>query len=260
MKRGRLTKLEQLDRFKKIAQFIFTVRYATRPQLDTFAKVAMDIRYPQWLIEFAIDRGIITEYRRPEFRSKIYHLTKKGKALIRPEEPNIDRYHFEKRHAGINTFTHHNLLVESFFLLQKRLDIKKWICEWVLRINTHRRDKIPDGMIILQDDIKIALEVETSYKTRGDLTTWVRLYSYDIEKAGKYDVVLVIGQDSRTYESIRAKLYNLNQWFCGKGFIITEVNMLKESLCFYDNRIFALQEAVKLVTKKRANLCRHDSV
>ena len=250
MKRGRLTREEQTKRFRQLVRFIFTFRYATRPQLDTFARVVMGIKYPQWLVEFTIEQGFITEYKQAEFRNKIYHLTRKGKALIKPEEPNIDRYHFEKRHAGINTFIHHNLIVESFFLLQKRLEIKKWICEWVLRINTHKRDKIPDGLIILQDDIKIALEAETSYKTRGSLDVWVTLYSYDIEKAGKYDVVLVIAQDNRTYESIKVKLYSLNQWFCGRGFIITEVGMLKQDLCFYQNKTMTLQEAVRQVKEK----------
>ena len=256
MKRGRLTRVEQAQRFKQLARFIFTFRYATRPQLDTFANIVMGIKYPQWLVEFTIERGFITEYKQAEFRSKIYHLTRKGKAFIKPEEPNIDRYHFEKRHAGINTFIHHNLIVESFFLLQKRLEIKQWICEWVLRINTHKRDKIPDGLIMLQDDIRIALEVETSYKTRGSLDVWVTLYSYDIEKAGKYDVVLVIAQDNRTYESIKAKLYSLNQWFCARSFIITEVNMLKDNLCFYENKIMTLQEAVRQVKEKEKTHAR----
>ena len=75
-------------------------------------------------------------------------------------------------------------------------------------------------------------------------------YSYDIEKAGKYDVVLVIAQDNRTYESIKAKLYSLNQWFCARSFIITEVNMLKDNLCFYENKIMTLQEAVRQVKEK----------
>ena len=250
MRRGRLTREEQTQRFKQLARFIFTFRYATRPQLDTFAKIVMGIKYPQWLIEFSIDQGLITEYKRPEFRGKIYHLTRKGKALIKTDEPNIDRYHFEKRHAGVNTFIHHNLLVESFLLLQKRLEIKKWICEWVLRINTHKRDKIPDGLIILQDDTKIALEAETSYKTRGALNVWVTLYRYDIEKAGKYDVVLVIAQDMPAYESIRRKLYDINPVFCGRSFIITEVNMLKENLCFYQDNLMALKEALRLLKER----------
>ena len=250
MRRGRLTRAEQTQRFKQLAKFIFTFRYATRPQLDTFARACVGLKYPQWLVEFTIEQGLITEYKQAEFRSKIYHLTRKGKALIKPEEPNIDRYHFEKRHAGVNTFIHHNLIVESFFLLQKRLEIKQWICEWVLRINTHKRDKIPDGLIILQDDIRIALEAETSYKTKGSLDVWVTLYSYDIEKVGKYDVVLVIAQDNRTHESIKTKLYSLNQWFCSRSFIITEVNMLKQNLCFYQNKSMTLQEAVKQVKEK----------
>ena len=252
MKRGRLTRIEQTQRFKQLARFIFTFRYATRPQLDTFARACVGLNYPQWLVEFAIEQGIIGEYKQPEFKSKIYHLTRKGKALLKPEEPNIDRYHFEKRHAGVNTFLHHNLIVESFFLLQKRLEIKKWVCEWVLRIGTHKRDKIPDGLIVLQDDTKIALEAETSYKTRGALNIWVTLYRYDIEKA-KYDVVFVIARNMPTYESIRGKLYSINQWFCGRSFIITEVNMLKQDLCFYQDNLMALKEALRLLKERKVS-------
>ena len=51
-------------------------------------------------------------------------------------------------------------------MLQKRLEIKEWICEWVLRINKHKKDKIPDGLLILSNGVNLALEVETSYKTK----------------------------------------------------------------------------------------------
>ena len=256
MKRGRLTRIEQTQRFKQLARFIFTFRYATRPQLDTFARACVGLNYPQWLVEFAIEQGIIGEYKQPEFKSKIYHLTRKGKALLKPEEPNIDRYHFEKRHAGVNTFSHHNLVVESFFLLQKRLEIKKWICEWVLRINTHKRDKIPDGLIILQNDTKIALEAETSYKTRGEFKTIVTLYRYDIEKVSKYDAVLVISQDVPNYESIKRKLYDINHDFCSKSFIITEVNMLRQDLCFYQDNLMALKAAFRLLKERGVSHAR----
>ena len=194
---------------------------------------------------------MITEYKQPGFISKIYHLTRKGKALIKPEEPNIDRYHFEKRHAGINTFNHHNLVVESFFLLQKRLEIKNWICEWVLRINRHRRDKIPDGLVILHDDTKIALEAETSYKSRSAFKTVVTLYRYDIEKVSKYDVVLVVAQDAPNYENIKRKLYNISPEFCGRNFILTEVNMLRQNLCFYQDDLMFFKEAFRLLKEKR---------
>jgi len=256
MRRGRLTREEQTKRFRQLARFIFTFRYATRPQLDAFARVCLGINYPQWLVEFTIEQGFITEYRQPEFKSKIYHLTRKGKAFIKPEEPNIDRYHFEKRHAGVNTFIHHNLIVESFFLLQKRLEIKKWICEWVLRINTHKRDKIPDGLIVLQDDTKIALEAETSYKTRGEFKVVVTLYRYDLEKALKYDAVLVIAQDAHNYESIKQKLYDINHDFCSRSFIITEVNMLKQDLCFYQDNLMAFKEAFRLLKERGVSHAR----
>lgn len=245
MKRGRLTKEEQLYRFKQIVWFVFTFRYATRSQLDTFAESVIGLKYPQWLIEYSIDRGFITEYKKPEFRSKIYHLTKKGRLLLKDEEPNIIHYQFEKRHTGINTFSHHNLVVESYFLLRERLEISRWTCEWVLRANLHRREKIPDGLIMLHNDTKIALETETSYKTRSALKTWVALYRYDIERAKKYDVVLVIAQDTLTYDSIKHKLYSVAPEFCGNNFILTEINMLRQGLCFYKGNITTLTEALK---------------
>ena len=251
MKKGRITKEEQLRRFKLLLKFIFTFRYATRKQLDTFSKLIIGLKYPQWLVEYSIKQGLISEYKEPEFISKIYHLTREGKSLLKVEEPKISYYHFEKRHAGMNTFGHHNLLVESFFLLQKQLEIKEWICEWVLRINKHKKDKIPDGLLILQDGINLALEVETSYKTKEAWKTVVTLYRYDIEKISRYDAVLVVAQDTPNYESIKTKLYNLAPEFCAMNFILTELNMLGQGLCFYQAKAMSLTEVFSLLKEKR---------
>ena len=247
MKKGRLTKEEQLRRFRLLLKFIFTFRYATRKQLDSFSKLVIGLKYPQWLVEYSIKQGLIIEYKEPEFRSKIYHLTRKGKSLLKTEEPKVSYYHFEKRHAGMNTFGHHNLLVESFFLLQKHLEIKEWVCEWVLRINKYRKDKIPDGLIILSHGAKIALEVETSYKTKEAWKTVVALYRYDIEKISRYDAVLIVAQEALNYESIKHKLYKINPEFCGRNFILTEVTMLEQGMCFYQNKLIHLEEAIKLL-------------
>ncbi|MFA4889500.1 MAG: replication-relaxation family protein [Candidatus Omnitrophota bacterium] len=252
MKKGRLTKEEQLRRFRLLLRFIFTFRYATRPQLDTFAKLIIGLKYPQWLVEYSIKQGLISEYKEPEFRSKIYHLTRKGKKLIKNEEPQISYYHFEKRHAGMNTFGHHNLLVESFFLLQKRLEIKEWICEWVLRINKHKRDKIPDGLLILSNGTNLALEVETSYKTREAWRTVVTLYCYEIVKASRYDAILVVAQEALNYKSIKSKLYSIDPEFCARHFILTEVNMLQQGLCFYQQEVRSIAKALNSLNSKRA--------
>jgi len=251
MKKGRITKEEQLRRFRLLLKFIFTFRYATRKQLDTFSKLIIGLKYPQWLVEYSIKQCLISSYQEPVSRSKIYHLTRKGKSLIKNEEPQIRYYHFEKKHAGINTFNHHNLLVESFFLLQKHLEIKEWVCEWVLRINKHKKDKIPDGLIMPQDGARIALEVETSYKTKEAWKTVVTLYRYDIEKISRYDAVLVVAQDTPNYESIKTKLYKLAPEFCARNFILTELNMLGQGLCFYQANTSTLAEAFRLLNEKR---------
>jgi hypothetical protein len=253
MQKGRLTKEVQLYRFRLLLKFIFIFRYATRKQLDTFSKLVIGLKYPQWLVEYSIKQGLIAEYKEPEFRSKIYHLTKKGKKLIKNEEPCVSHYHFEKRHAGMNTFGHHNLLVESFFLLQKHLQIKQWVCEWVLRINKHKRDKIPDGLLILQGGVKIALEAETSYKTKEAWKTVVTLYRYDIEKAFRYDAVLVVAEDTPNYESIKSKLYNVDPGFCARSFILTEVSMLKQGICFYQAKTMNLTEAISKLEGSRGD-------
>lgn len=251
MKKGRLFQEEQARRFKALCKFIFTFRYATRPQIDTFAKLIIGLKYPQWLVDFSQKQGLITSYLEPVSRGKIYHLTKKGKKLIKKEEPDVNYYHFEKRHAGINTFNHHNLLVESFFLLQRHFVIKQWVCEWILRINKHRKDKIPDGLIMLQDETKIALEAETSYKAKEAWRTVVTLYRYDIEQALQYHAVLIVAQDALTYESIKNKLYSISLGFCGRYFILSEINMLREALCFYRQGVRHINEAVNLLKSER---------
>lgn len=250
MKKGRVTKEEQTHRFKVLCRLLFTFRYATRKHLDSFAKQIIGLRYPQWLIDFSIKQGLITSYLEPVSRSKVYHLTRKGKKLIKTEEPKVKYYHFEKRHAGINTFNHHNLLVESFFLLQKQLAIKEWTCEWVLRLNKHRKDKIPDGLIILPDDLKIALEIETSYRAKESWKTVVTLYRYDIEKAAEYDAVLVVAQDALNFESIKLKLYSIIPEFSSRHFILTEINLLRQGLCFYRQEIKSLTEVPELLKTK----------
>lgn len=250
IKRGRITKEEQLRRFKLLLGFIFTFRYATRKQLDAFARLIIGLKHPQWLVDYSIKQGLITSYYEPVSRGKIYHLARKGKKLIKLDEPKVSHYHFEKRHAGINTFVHHNLLVESFFLLHKHLEIKEWVCEWVLRINKHKRDKIPDGLLILQNGVNLALEVETSYKTKEAWKTVVILYNYEIEDISRYDAVLIVAQDRLGYEGIQARLYGINPDFCNRHFILTEVSMLQESLCFYQQGIRTITEALSLLKKK----------
>jgi DNA-binding PadR family transcriptional regulator len=253
MKRGRISKEEQARRFMLLLKFIFTFRYAIRKQLENFSKLIIGLSDPQWLIDYSLKQGLITSYQ--EFLSgrNIYHLTRRGKKLIKKEEPMVRHYHFEKRHAGMNTFNHHNLLVETFFLLQRQLEIKEWICEWVLRIDKPRKDKIPDGLMILTDDTRIAIEAETSYKTKEALRTVVSLYCYDIEECSRYNAVLVIAQDMLTYESIKDKLYSIDPEFSVNTFILTEITLLKQGLCFYQTKIRALTEALELLPKREVS-------
>ena len=244
--KGRLTKEEQERRFKALCRFIFIFRYSTRKQLDSFVENILNIKHPQWLIQYAQKQGLIKNYYEPLFRIKIYYLARKGRDLLYHNEPLIEYYHFEKAYAGLNTFEHHNLLVESFLLLQKQLEIKEWVSEWAIRVGKKKGDKLPDGLIKLSDGLKIALEAETSYKTFSIWKWVVKRYRYDIQE-NCYRAVLIIAVHKNSLEGIILKLSQINQELCNKAFIFTDPAMLKTGECFYQNKVRTLQETFVLL-------------
>ena len=247
---GRLTIEEQRRRIKLLLGFIFTFRYAIRKQLDTFVQMMMKIKYPQQLIEYTLRQGYISAYYEPRFRTKIYHLTQKGKDLLYDDEVLIERYHFEKSHAGVNTFTHHILLIQAFLLINAHLVVKEWICEWVLRIGKRKREKLPDGVLVLTDGTKVALEVESRYKPLVVLRGWVRKYQYDIEKEPRYHCVLVVAPSRSHHEGLRNKLFHLAPEFCSRRFVLTDLGMLKQGECLCRDKIMSLKEAFKLIGRQ----------
>ena len=139
--------------------------------------------------------------------------------------------------------------IEVYFLLKSHLNIKEWLCEWVLRIGKKRREKIPDGLIILPDGTKVALEVETRYKKLSVLRSIIRRYSYDIEKASKYHSVLIVAHSRSHYEGLKKRLLTLSPEFCSKRFILTDVGMLEQGMCFYQEDLRHLEEEFGLVRR-----------
>jgi len=246
MKRGRLTKEEQARRIKSLLIFIYIFRYATKKQLEMFIQVVMNLSFTRWLIDYSFSEGFINTYYEPLFKTKIYYLTYKGKEMI-CDQVTVEHYYFEKSHAGLNTFIHHNNMVEAFMFLKSHLDIKEWVCEWDLRRGKRAGEKIPDGVITLTDGMNLALEVETRYKTLGILRSFVKRYRYDIEKISRYHCVLVIASSRFNYDGLRMRLYNLAPEFCSKALILADLGMLELGMCFYQNKIIHIEEAVKLL-------------
>ncbi len=247
MKAGRLTEEEKARRIRQLLGFIFKFRFATRKQLDKFIQITAGLSFPRRIIEASIKQGYIDYYFKASHRCNIYYLTKRGKEFIRLDEAYIDDYRFEKNYVGINTFDHHNMLVEAYFLLVSHLNIKTWKCEWVLRVDKGKGDKIPDGLIVLQDDTKIALEVETSYKSLDAWKTVVELYRYDVEDTSTYHGVLVVAHSRPDYEGIKDKLYNIDPELCDNKFILADLSMLELGTCFYHGKQMHLEEAVNLL-------------
>ena len=121
MKRGRLSKEEQANRIRQLLSFIFIFRYATREQLEMFIKSTSGVLRPKRIIETSLSRGYIKRYYKPRLKRYIYHLSDEGKGLLHKHEPYIEYYKFNSRYATLNTFEHHNFLVEVFFMLKARL-------------------------------------------------------------------------------------------------------------------------------------------
>ena len=250
MKKGRLIQEVQDQRIKVLAGFIFNFRYATLKQLHTFIQLIMNLSYSRRLVAYSLKNGYLNAYYEPSVRTKIYHLTQKGKDLLYSDEALIEHYHFEKSYAGLNTFIHHNTLVEVYFMLKSHLDIKEWVCEWVLRIGKKRKEKIPDGLIILPDGTKIALEVETRYKKLEVLKTLVARYRYDIEKISRYHCVLIVASSRLNYAGLKVRLFTLAPEFCGNRFILSDTGMLEQGMCFYQDKLIHLEEAFGLLRQK----------
>ena len=247
MKKGRLNQKEQDKRIRQLLGFIFNFRYATLRQMHTFIQLIMNLSYSRRLIAYCLKYGYLNAYYEPSVRTKIYYLTQKAKDLLYENEALIEHYHFEKSFAGINTFIHHNILAEVYFLLKSHLDIREWLCEWVLRIGKKKKEKIPDALLILPAATKIALEVETRYKKVAVLKNLVAMYRYDIEKISRYNAVLIVASSRQHFEGLRLRLLHLAPELSSRRFILTDIGMLEQGMCHYQNQIIHLEEAFKLL-------------
>ena len=250
MKKGRLTKEEQQRRLKLLLNFIFTFRYAIRKQLDMFIRLNINLKYTQWMIGNTLRQGYINAYYEPAFRTKIYYLTQKAKDLLYSDEAFIEDYHFDRNYAGVNTYIHHNILIDVYFLLKSRLNIKEWVCEWVIRRSIKTKEKIPDGVIVLSNGTRIALEVESRYKKVSVLKSLVARYRYDIEKASTYQCAMIVAFSRLNYEGLKKRLYTIAPEFCADRFILTDLEMLEHEACFYQNKLTHLEEALTLLRQK----------
>lgn len=250
MKKGRLFQEEQNKRIKHLLGFIFNFRYATLGQMHTFIQLVMNLSYSRRLIAYCLRCGYLNAYYEPALKTKIYYLTQKAKELLYSEEALIEHYHFEKSFTGINTFIHHNILTEVYFLLKIHLDIREWLCEWVLRIGKKKKEKIPDALLILPDGTKMALEVETRYKKLTVLKNLVAMYRYDIEKISRYHAVLIVASSRPHFEGLKVRLLKFAPEFCSRRFILSDVGMLEQGMCFCQDKLTHLEEAFGLLKQE----------
>ncbi|TRZ49239.1 hypothetical protein D4Q80_02345 [bacterium] len=244
MNKGRITKEEQEYRISMLLRFIFIFRYATREQLFEFAQDRLKLSYPRWLIDYATKQGFITTYHEPILRLKVYYLTQRGQGFLHRYEPFSSHYRFNNRHTGFNTFEHQQAVIESYFILYKELAIKEWVPEWVVNKKFKIKVKIPDALIVLNPGTKIALEVETWYKQRGEWKNVV--YNYNREMP-RYDIVLIVAYSSSNYEGIKDRLFYTKPEFSERAFMLADLILLNRGECFYQGQVRQIKEAIELL-------------
>jgi len=245
MKKGRLTKQEQVLRIKQLLEFVFTFRYATRLQLNLFAQTIMKIHYPQRLIEYTLKHGYLDRYYEPKFKTKIYFLTEKAKDHLFDDKPLIKHYGFEKTNIGENNFTEHSLLVDTYFRLNSytEVSLKGWSCKWFLRrINEQTREMIPSASFIIADSKKIAVEAVIQHKDIGSLKRMITFYQHEVGENLNYHAVLVVADCTNQYEYLRRALFSIDPSFCSKAFILTEVKMLEPGCCLYQDKLTPIEK------------------
>jgi len=244
MTKGRITRKEQEYRISALLRFIFIFRYATREQLYEFAHKRLGLTYPRWLVDYSTNRGFITAYQEPDLGLKVYYLTQKGLGFIHRYEPFSNRYYFNRRHTGFNTFEHQRAVIESYYILYEQFAIKEWAPEWVIRKKFRLKSKIPDALIVLDSGIKIALEVETFYKRRDEWKVVVYKYKHEMPR---YDAILIIAYSSSNYEGIRDRLFYIMPEFSQKVFMLTDLVLLKQGQCFYQGKVRQIRELIDLL-------------
>jgi len=247
MTKGRITRREQEYRISALLRFIFIFRFATREQLYEFAQKMLELTYPRWLVDYSTKRNFITSYQEPNLGLKVYYLTQRGQGFIHRYEPFSNCYYFNHRHTGFNTFEHQKAVIESYYILYEQFAIKEWMPEWVIRKKFRLKSKIPDGLIVLNSGMKIALEVETWYKQRGEWKVVVYKYKHEMPR---YDAVLIIAYSSSNYEGIRDRLFYILPEFSVKLFILTDLALLKQGQCFYHGKLRQLGEAISLISQQ----------
>ncbi|PIQ90886.1 MAG: hypothetical protein COV71_02195 [Candidatus Omnitrophica bacterium CG11_big_fil_rev_8_21_14_0_20_41_12] len=247
MSKGRITRKEQEYRISALLRFIFNFRFTTREQLYEFVQKRLGLSYPRWLIDYSTRQGLITAYHEPNLRLKVYYLTHRGQVFLYRYEPFSNHYYFNHRHTGFNTFEHQKAVIESYYILYEQFAIKEWIPEWVIRKKLRLKVKIPDAVIVLNSGIKIALEVETFYKRRDEWKVVVYKYKHEMPR---YDVVLIIAYNSSNYENIRDRLFYIMPEFSKKAFMLTDLSLLKQGQCFYQDKVRHIREALGLISQQ----------
>jgi len=214
-----------------ILKFIFTFRSVTKEQIKEFAKIELGISNVRRLVEYCVREKYIGDYLAPPIEKHTYYLLERGKSLLEEEVP-VEIYRFRKGQINLASYNHDALLVEIYFLLRKFLKVQDWIGEWILRFNRKKGGCVPDGLLILNNSLRMAIELE---RTRKRMDKWrhiVRRYKVNI-KAGNCQGILLVAINRSILDVMTRRVFNIVPKLTEEHFFVTTFGLLRAGKVAY---------------------------
>jgi len=234
---GVITKKQRAHRIGNVLSFIFLFRFVTVKHLNLFSATRLDVNDIRRTIEYLVNHKLIKGFKISNpVKTTGYYLLDRGLARL-PDSLLQYKYSFWPVRFRLGTFEHDKGLVEAFIWIQKAATKGYWISEWMIRqdkvkasgktgmgLGVHQRSvlrgRMPDGMFVVGQKVRIAVEFED---TRRNVTAWAELVrdleyrmkaskkidpgTSDIVTGRDFEAVLFVFKDKQTF-SIYRKRFN----------------------------------------------------
>ncbi len=248
--KGRKIKEERRKNIKEVLKFVFIFRFAFHGELHRFVIKILKLSHSQRLIEACIKEGYVLKSDLSDdakqmvlYRKKFYYLTKKGVEQLDDSVPK-EIYTFRKdRHINLKVVPHNGYVIEAYFFLIQKFNNAVWISEWIMRNNVKRRVRLPDGILVVDDKVKIAVEVEKTYKTEREWKEILSRYRRNIRNSSCHGV-LIVAMDN-VFEGIKKQVHKEDKNFPNQHIFLTSFKGLaKNRLLCYEN-VLSLDDMVR---------------
>jgi hypothetical protein len=218
---GLITKEERDRRIGKVLSFIFLFRYVTAKDLNLLGSTLLDVNDMRRTIKYFLSNKLIKAFDISDpVKTTGFYLTEDGLAKV-PKALLEYKYSFWPARYRPGTFFHDSGVIGAFLGIQNGATKGRWISEWMIRQDhvkargragrglglRHKsvlRGRLPDGMFVIGQKARIAVEYED---VRRNVTAWVEIIR-DLEYRMKAKVSIDLpAKDGGTGSDFEAVLF-----------------------------------------------------